>query len=106
MTASDGPWHTREEAAARYAAFTAAADRGASGPPGEQLVYAPGQLEGETITDTLDVLGVELGDYDREVIARLAALLGPLDSLVVNSLIQRAARDDYDQPIRKLGKDT
>jgi hypothetical protein len=95
----DGPFSTREEARIRFADLGHAAETGVSGPPGEQIFHRPGQLERETIIDTLDVVAVELGDYDREVIARLAAALGPLDSFVVDSLFKRAARDGYDQAV-------
>ncbi len=94
---TDGPWHTREQAEIRFAAEIKASRTGTAGPPGEQIILTPGQLEREMLFDLFDVVGVTLGDYDREVIARLARLLGPLDTFVVDSLFKRAARDDYDQ---------
>jgi hypothetical protein len=95
----DGPWHTRAHAAIRYAAFCRAAHARMSGPPGEQLQLHPGQLEYETLADTLQTAGVELGSYDAEVLGHLAATLDPLECAVVNSLIQRAAGDDYDPAV-------
>jgi hypothetical protein len=93
---SDGPFSTREQAEAEFAAFRDSAEHGRAGAPGEQLVFLPGQLEYDTITDTLETNGVELGAYDRQVIARLACLLGPLDCAVIDSLFKRAARDACD----------
>lgn len=95
----DGPFATCGEAQLRYAAFCRAALTGASGPPGEQLVHAPRQLEFDTMTDTLETVGVELGEYDLRVLARVAELLGPLDCAVVDSLFKRAARDTYDETV-------
>jgi hypothetical protein len=103
--AGDGPWHTREQAAARYAGFAAAAERGTSGAPGEQIVYEPGQLERETITDTLDtliapadVLSGPLGEYDLAVVGKIAEALDPVDVAVLCSMICRAAHDTPDAP--------
>jgi len=91
--ALDGPFNTREQAEACFAGFRAAALSGTAGPPGEQLVYEPGQLEHETLLDTADVLGADLGDYDRQVLGRVAGLLDPVDIRVVNSIFLRVAHD-------------
>src|SRR5690242_2911479 len=92
----DGPYGTAEQAQIRYAAFCRTAHRGLAGPPGEQLLFRLGQLEYETLADTLETVGVDLGEYDRDVLTRLAAAISPLDVAVVNSLFQRAAGDVYD----------
>jgi hypothetical protein len=83
----DGPFSTRVQAQVRYGGYCHAAD----GP------FGPGwRLNRDTLTDTLLTAGVELGSYDREVLARVGTLLGPLDCAVLNSLLQRAAGDTYD----------
>jgi hypothetical protein len=105
MDQEHGPFGTRAEAQLRYAAFCHAAETGVSGPPGEQLVHAPRSLEYNTMIDTLETTGVELGGYDLEVLARLARLLSPLDCAVLNSLFQRAARDTYHETVHIVNPD-
>ena len=95
---ADGPFGTREQAEIRFTRFCHAALTGRSGPPGEELVHPPGCLEYDTLADTLDTAGVELGEFDLEVLGQVAGL-GPLAAAVVNSLFQRAARDDYDPAV-------
>ena len=92
---TDGPFGTREQAEIRFTRFCHAALSGMSGPPGEQLVHPPGHLELCTLADTLDTAGVEVGEFDLEVLGQVAGL-GPLVAAVVNSLFQRCARDEYD----------
>jgi hypothetical protein len=87
---TDGPFSTREQAQLRYGGYCNAA----SGP------FGPGwRLNRDTLTDTLVTTGVELGGYDLQVLARVGALLGPLDCAVLNSLLQRAAGDTYDDTV-------
>lgn len=95
----DGPFGTAEQAQIRYAAFCRAAHARVAGPPGEELVFRPGQLEYETLIDTLETVGVDLGEHDRDVLGRLAAAIGPLAVAVLNSLFQRAAGDGDDPAV-------
>ena len=92
---NDGPFASRAEAQIRYAGYVRAAS-GQFGP-------AP-RLNLATLSDTLDTVGVEIGAYDAEVLGRVAGLLGPLDCAVLNSLLQRAARDDYDQAVHIVNR--
>jgi hypothetical protein len=92
----DGPFGTREQAEAAFDGFRQAAQRGRSGPPGEELVFTYHQHLAEALADTADSCGLELGDYDRQLIVRLATMLDPVDTGVVCSWLTRAA----EPPIR------
>jgi hypothetical protein len=94
----DGPFGTREQAEIRFAAFCRAALAGVSGAPGAELVFQVGELEYDTLAD-IDVLGIELGDYDRQVLGRIARMLDPIDCAVLNSLFLRAAHDQPDATV-------
>jgi hypothetical protein len=101
----NGPFATREQAEAEFAAFRQLAELGVSGPPGEQIVVAPGQFLTETIADTIEYWA-PLGDYDREVITRLAGLLDAVEAGVVCSWIYRVMQDQYDNPATSKETDT
>jgi hypothetical protein len=96
----DGPFSTREQAETVFAAFRDAAAAGRSGPPGEELVFTRGQHLADALTDTIEGFGADLGDYDRELIERLAGLLDPVEMRVACSWIYRvdsaiqSGRDD------------
>ena len=113
MTASspppgNGPFATRKQAEHVFAAFRQAAERGRSGPDiprGERLVFTTHQYLAETIADTLELWG-ELGDYDREVIARLAGLLDPVEVGVLTSWIYRVMGDEPDNPAPRKDTDS
>ncbi len=92
----DGPFGTIGQAQIRYAGYTAAA-RGEFGPAAR---YNLGML-----ADTLDTAAVELGEFDLEVLARLAGVLGVVECAVLNSLIQRAAGDTYDDTVYVVSPD-
>jgi hypothetical protein len=78
--AEDGPFHDREQAEAMFGRHR--------WPTASRL---------EALADTCDGLsGEQLGDYDRQVLGRLAALLDPVDVEVLCSLIRRAAHDHPD----------
>ena len=84
MTAApsrDGPFQTRQQAAAAFADWL-------SGPRGSIPATAT-QFAAEALTDTLDVLGVPLGAFDHAVIGEL----DPLTVAIVMSWLHRAARD-------------
>ena len=85
---SDPPLASRAEARIRFASYCRAARDGTFGPA-RQLGLC-------TLTDTLYVLGAELGGFDVEVLEQLAAL-DPLTVATIASLFYRAAHDDYDQ---------
>ena len=96
----NGPFATREQAEHVFAAFSQAAGRGRSGPDiprGEQLVFTTHQHLAEALTDTIEYWA-ELGDYDRQLIGRLAELLDATDIGVVCSWIYRVMRDIPDNP--------
>ena len=80
----DGPFHTRQQAAAAFADWL-------TGPRGSISATAS-QHAAEALTDTLDVLGIPLGAFDKAVIGELAEL-DPLTVAVVMSWLSRAARD-------------
>ena len=95
--ASDGPFSTREQAAEILAGFTAAALAGRSGPPGEQIVSTTeGWLTG-ALTDSIEGFGVSLGAYDRQLIAKLAAILDPVEVEVICSWLRRVGDRTGDQ---------
>lgn len=92
----DGPFGTIEQARIRYAGYA----RAAAGQFGSAQRFNLGML-----TDVLVTTGVVLGDYDREVIGRLAEALDVVDCAVVNSLFQRAAGDTYDETVYVVNPD-
>ena len=96
---TDGPFSSREEAAAVFAEFCRAAERGTSGPSGEQLVFTGDQHLTDALTDSIDSFGVELGAYDHQLIAWLAGLLDPVDIAVICSWMRRVAHDVPDRDI-------
>jgi hypothetical protein len=100
----DGPFRDRMEAGAAFARFREAAERGTSGPPGEQLVFTRGQHLAEALTDTVEDLGAELGGYDRQLAAWLGELLDPTDIGVICSWIRRAAHDRPDLQLPEAGQ--
>jgi hypothetical protein len=97
--AGDGPFCSREEAEARFARFREAAERGTSGPPGDQLVFTYSQHLTEALTDTIEGFGAELGDYDRQLIEHLAELLDPVEIGVVCSWVYRVHDAPDDSPL-------
>ena len=95
--ASDGPFSTREQAAEILAGFTAAALAGRSGPPGEQIVSTTeGWLTG-ALTDSIEGFGASLGAYDRQLIAKLAASLDPVE-VEVDLLVATPRRRPHRRP--------
>ena len=85
----DGPFTSREQAVERFAAFTAAALDGRTGPPGEQIVSTTeGWLTG-ALTDSVEGFGVSLGSYDRQLIRKLAVSLDPVEVEVICSWLRR-----------------
>lgn len=86
----DGPWATREQAEHVFAGFREAAERGTSGPPGEQLVFTSRQHLAEALADTIEGYA-PIGDYDRALIERLAGLLDAVDIGVICSWVYRVA---------------
>jgi hypothetical protein len=83
-----GPFRTRQEAEAHLTGWR-------SLMPLASRHRHRGNLE--TLTDAMDMLGVPLGDYDREILGQLAAQLDPLAVAVLVSLIRRAAHDVADR---------
>ena len=84
---NDPPLASRAQAQARFGAYIAGARRGTFGPA-SWLGYC-------SLTDSLDVLDVDLGHYDRVVLQQLGQL-EPLTVAVLVSLFHRAAHDGYD----------
>ena len=80
----DGPFQTRQQAAAAFAG-------GLAGPRGG-ISPTASQHAAEGLTNTLDVLGVPLGAFDHAVIRELAEL-DPLTVAIVTSWLYRTARD-------------
>ena len=72
---------------ARYACYCYTARRGTFGPAADLGLC--------TLTDTLEVLGLPVDELERRALARLAAG-DPLIVAVVDDLLNRAARNDYD----------
>jgi len=72
---------------ARYARYAETARRGTFGPAADLGLC--------TLTDTLEVLGLPVDELERRALARLAAG-DPLIVAVVDDLLNRAARNDYD----------
>jgi hypothetical protein len=92
----NGPFQTREQAAAVFAAFAQAAETGTAGPPGEQLTFTGPQFLAESLTDAIEMWATA-GDYDRQLIGRLAARLDAVDIAVIMSWLYRI-RPDHRQP--------
>ena len=95
---TDGPFGARGQAEARFARFREAAERGTSGPPGDQLVVTYSQALIGALADTVEGFGGELGDYDRQLIERLAAMLDPVDVRVLCSWTERVHDSPDDNP--------
>ena len=72
---TDGPFGTRQQAEAVFAHFRRGAERGTYGPASQFLADA--------LADSIHVFDVQLGEYDRQLIARLAQLLDPVDVAVI-----------------------
>jgi hypothetical protein len=102
---SDGPFRTPEQADDVFAAFIHAAENGTSGAPGEQLSRSAYHFKLDALTDTLDELGVEQAEYDRQVIREIADLLSPTETAVLISLFQRAAHDRPDRAVHVANPD-
>ena len=102
---SDGPFDSRPAAEAVFGEFRAAAERGHSGPPGEQITYSLGQFLTDAITDTIESLGGRIGAYDRALIIHLAGYLDPVEAATVCSWIRRAAGDRPEQATHIVSPD-
>jgi hypothetical protein len=81
----NGPYDTREQAEAAYADFTRGAESG--------MLASRFQFLADAIEDVIVDLGAAAGAYDREVAAKLAALLTATEIGVICSWIRRAAGD-------------
>jgi hypothetical protein len=81
-----GPFRTREEAEACLTGWRSLV------PLAPAHRYR-GNLE--TLTDAMEMLGAELGQYDRQVLGQVAGL-DPLTVAVLVALIRRAAHDRPD----------
>jgi hypothetical protein len=90
---ADGPFDSRPQAEAAFAGFAAAAARGHTGPPGEQITYTLSQFLADAITDTIESNGGQLGAYDRMLIAHLGGYLDAVEVATVCSWIRRTDRD-------------
>ena len=88
---ADSPFSTRRQAEAVFAHFCRGAEHGTYGPASQFLADA--------LTDSIHVFDVQLGGYDRQLIARLARLLDPVDIAVICSWVRRAAHDRPDQAV-------
>ena len=88
---ADSPFSTRRQAEAVFAHFCRGAEHGTYGPASQFLA--------EALTDSIHVFDVQLGGYDRQLIARLARLLDPVDIAVICSWVRRAAHDRPDQAV-------
>ena len=88
---TDSPFGTRQQAEAVFAHFCRGAEHGTYGPASEFLADA--------LADSIHVFDVQLGEYDRQLITRLARLLDPVDVAVICSWIRRAAHDCPDQAV-------
>jgi hypothetical protein len=88
----NGPFATRQQAELVFGVFRQAAETGRAGPPGEQLVYTTRGFLADALTDAIEIRA-ELGDYDRQLIARLAGLLDAVDVGVLCSWLDRVTRD-------------
>ena len=85
---TDPPLASRTQAQVRFAPYCRTARDGTFGPA-SFVGYC-------TLTDTLTVLGVDLGNYDRAVLQQLGSL-DPLTVAVLASLFDRATGNGYDQ---------
>jgi hypothetical protein len=94
----NGPFRSREQTEAVFAGFREGAERGTFGPPGEQIVGTYSQALVAALTDTVEGFGGELGDYDRQLIERLAGLLDPVDVRVLCSWTERVHDTPDDSP--------
>jgi hypothetical protein len=88
---TDSPFGTRQQAEAVFAHFRRGAEHGTYGPASQFLADA--------LADSIHVFDVELGEYDCQLITRLARLLDPVDVAVICSWIRRAAHDCPDQAV-------
>jgi hypothetical protein len=88
---TDSPFGTRQQAEAVFAHFRRGAERGTYGPASQFLADA--------LADSIHVFDVQLGEYDRQLITRLAQVLDPVDVAVICSWIRRAAHDRPDQSV-------
>ena len=88
----NGPFATRQQAERVFAVYTRAAGRGRSGPPGQQIIATAAEQKASAITDTLEYYA-EAGDYDRQLIGRLAGELDVTDIHVICSWFYRIMRD-------------
>jgi hypothetical protein len=88
---TDSPFRTRQQAEAVFAHFRSGAEHGPYRPTSQFLADA--------LADSIHVFDVRLGGYDRELIARLARLLDPVDVALICSWIRRAAHDCPDQAV-------
>jgi hypothetical protein len=94
---TDSPFRTRRQAETVFAHFRRGAEDGTYGPASQFLADA--------LADSIHVFDVQLGGYDRQLIARLAQLLDPVDVAVICSWIRRAAHDCPDQAIYIAARD-
>jgi len=94
---TDSPFRTRRQAETVFAHFRRGAEDGTYGPASQFLADA--------LTDSIHVFDVQLGGYDRQLIARLAQLLDPVDVAVICSWIRRAAHDCPDQAVYIAARD-
>lgn len=88
---TDSPFRTRQQAEAVFAHFRRGAEQGTYGPASQFLADA--------LADSIHVFDVQLGSYDRQLIARLAQLLDPVDVAVICSWVRRAAHDCPEQSV-------
>ena len=94
---TDSPFRTRRQAETVFAHFRRGAEHGTYGPASQFLADA--------LADSIHVFDVQLGGYDRQLIARLAQLLDPVDVAIICSWIRRAAHDCPDQAIYIAARD-
>ena len=81
-----GPFTTRQEAEAALGRIASAART----PEGMRYCNR------DSLTDTFDMLGAGIGDYERQVLDDLAGQLDRLTVEVLCSMIRRAAHDQPD----------
>ena len=94
---TDSPFRTRRQAETVFAHFRRGAEHGTYGPASQFLADA--------LADSIHVFDVELGEYDCQLITRLARLLDPVDVAVICSWIRRAAHDCPDQAVYIAARD-
>jgi hypothetical protein len=95
---TDSPFRTRRQAEAVFAHFRHGAEHGTYGPASQFLADA--------LADSIHAFDVQLGGYDRQLIARLAQLLDPVDVAVICSWVRRAAHDCPDQVVYIAARNT